>query len=66
VPWGFQSSTILSTAFWSFLIVCPIHLRWPDVISNITLWEKRTSSSASNSLKLLHCMVCPTCECDVS
>jgi hypothetical protein len=25
VPWGFQSNAILSTAFSSFLIVCPIH-----------------------------------------
>jgi hypothetical protein len=28
VPWGFQSSKILSIAFWSFLIVCPIHFHF--------------------------------------
>jgi hypothetical protein len=28
VPWGFQSNAILSTAFSSFLIVCPMHFHF--------------------------------------
>jgi hypothetical protein len=49
VPWGFQCNTILSTAFSSFLIVCPIHFHFPFLI-----WGSTGVSPVVSHLAIAH------------